>query len=109
MTPIEVTKGIPESFMNGTGKISEWTLIVGAVAWDTATNSSAFQAVVDTANWLNVFPEPLATQINSQFNSPAGELNKLGYYTVDCDATPPSNFGIQLNSEMFSVNSADMI
>jgi hypothetical protein len=64
-TPVEVTEGIPSSFTNGSGKISEWTLTVEAVAWDAETNSTAFHDVIDAANLLNVFPEPLATKINS--------------------------------------------
>jgi hypothetical protein len=89
--------------------ISGWTLTVEAVAWDTETNSAAFQAVVDTANWLNVFSEPLAAKINSQFNAPTGKFNKFSYYAVNCDVTPPSNFGIQIKSKMFSVDTRDMI
>jgi hypothetical protein len=108
--PVEVTKAIPPSFTNGTGKISEWTLTIEAVKWEVQTNSTPFQAVVDTGNWMNVFPEPLATKINAQFDPPAGAFDKVsGYYPVNCDATPPSNLGVQINGKTLSVNSKDMI
>ena len=107
---VEVTKAVPASFTNGTGKISEWTLTVEAVQWNGQTKTAPFQAVVDTGNWLNVIPEPLATKINAEFDPPAGAFDTVsGYYPVKCDATPPSNIGIQINGHMFSIDSRDMI
>ena len=59
---------------------------------------------------MNVFPEPLATKINAQFDPPAGAFDKAsGYYPVNCDATPPSNLGVRINGKMLSVDSKDMI
>lgn len=108
--PVEVTKGIPSSFTNGSGIISEWTVSVQAVTWDGETDGTPFQAVVDTGNWLNSLPEHLATKINAKFDPPAGDFDTvLGYYPVACNATPPANFGIQFAGQMFSVNSKDMI
>lgn len=106
---MEVTKTIPLSFTNGVEEITEWTLTVEAVTWAGETNSTPFQAVVDSGNWLNIFPKEEADTVNAAFSPPAQYNETLTVYTVDCDATPPANFGVQIGGVMFEIDSADMI
>ena len=108
--PVEITKTIPLSFTNGTAQISEWTLTVQAVTWDGQTHSTPFQAVVDSGNWQNIFPEAIATKVNAKFDPPAGDLDRVsGYYPVKCDAIPPADLGVQIGGKTISINSKDMI
>lgn len=82
-----------------------------AVTWNGKTVSKPFQAVVDTANWLNVLPEEIASEINAAFDPPAKPTKGLGqsYYTVACNATPPASHGLQIGGYMFTIDPADMI
>ena len=106
VVPVEVTEGIPKTFTNGTKRISEWSITVQGVQWDDQSSDS-FQAVVDTANWVNVFPKSLSDKINADFDPPAEYAGY--YYTVECNAKPPANFGMKIGGTMFSVNPVDMI
>ena len=106
-TPVEITEGIPKHFTNGTRRISEWSLTVQGLKWSDKTSTTPFQAVVDTANWLNMFSKDIADKINADFNPPAKYEGSL--YTVACNATPPSDFGMQIGGTMFSVDPVDMI
>ena len=106
-TPVEITKGIPTAFTNGTRRVSEWTLTVQGLKWNDQTSNTPFQAVVDTANWVNVFPKDIADKINADFNPPAKFAGS--YYTVVCHAKAPPGFGMQIGDTMFNVNPVDMI
>jgi aspergillopepsin I len=106
---VEPTEALPASYVNGTGKISEWTLKVEALTWNGKTNSTPFQAVVDTGTWQNLYPAEVASQINAGFDPPGVWDAEWSSYAVPCNATPPSNVGIQIGGKSFSMNGADMI
>ncbi|KAK3699771.1 hypothetical protein LTR37_016280 [Vermiconidia calcicola] len=110
--PVEITKTIPASFTNGTKKITEWTLTVQSVTWNGTTYSQSYQAVVDSGNFYFIVPSDLAKGINSAFSPPAiyepdGPLGPL--YSVQCNATPPTDVGFQLGGRMLSIDSSDLI
>lgn len=112
-TPVQITKAIPASVSNGTRVITEWSINVEAVTWDGKTDSEPFQVVVDTANWLFVLPKEIADKVNNAFDPP-GKFSPIpfqgqSYYSVPCDAKPPSNFGVQIAGKMFNIDSRDMI
>ena len=107
--PVEVLKGIPLLFTNGTKQISYWTLTVEAVTWDNETNSQPFQAVVDSGNSENFLPDDIAAKVNAAFDPPGKLSSELGQYLLDCAASPPASFGIQVGGQMFNIDSADMI
>jgi hypothetical protein len=93
--PIEVTEGLPDELTGGVRMISLMTLTVDGVVYGNAssntfvTNSTKFQAVVDTANHMNLFPRALAEAINSAF-VPQGSFDEDAHvYLVDCNATTP--------------------
>jgi hypothetical protein len=106
--PVEDLKGLPSIFTNGTKQIAYWTLTVDAVTWGNETNNQPFQAVVDSGNFANFLPSDIADKVNAAFNPP-GKKTSEGYYAVDCDATPPASFGVQIGGQMFTIDSADMI
>ena len=112
--PVEITKTIPTSFTNDTRKITFWTTTVEAAFWADATYEEPFQVVVDSGNWQNILPEAAANKINAAFDPPAvphlsASLGNETYYKVDCDATPPAGFGIQIAGKTFQIDPADMI
>ena len=107
--PVEVLQELPLLFTNGTKQVGYWTLTIDAVTWDNQNNSQPFQAVVDSGNGLNYLPSDISVKVNAAFD-PQGKLESTtGYYIVECTATPPASFGIQIGGHMFSIDSADMI
>ncbi|KAH7109431.1 aspartic-type endopeptidase [Dendryphion nanum] len=114
--PIEVTKGLPEELTEGKEEISLMTLTVDGVVWKAASalnsttrtnvtsplvsNSTKFQAVVDTGNHLNLLPAEIADAVNAGFNPPAVLDEETGLYIVDCAARTPE-LGIVLNNHTF--------
>ncbi|KAK5000088.1 hypothetical protein LTR66_000988 [Elasticomyces elasticus] len=111
--PVEVTEALPlnltsDSTINGTRQITEWTLTVGAITYGTATNSTPFQAVVDSGQPLNIIPPEMAAQVNAAFSPPAVFDPESGVYGVACNATPPA-FGVQIGNQTFFHNPVDMI
>ena len=106
---VEELKGLPLLFTNGTKHIAYWVLTVDAVTWDNTTNSTPFQAVVDSGNSLNYLPQDIYEKVNAAFDPPGKLDSSTGWYSVDCSATPPANFSIQIGGQMFAIDSADMI
>ena len=74
-TPVEIPKTIPAAFTNGTKKITEWTLTVEATTWNNNTDSTPYQAVVDSGNYFFVLPSHLAAKINADFDT-ARQVNQ---------------------------------
>lgn len=114
VTPIEITKGIPDTFYeNGEPEISLMTLTVDSMTWgsslnSTTTNTTKFQAVVDSGNPQNLVPMSAALAINSLFNPPARFDGNSETFLVECNAKPPV-FGITINGQTFWHQPEDMI
>ncbi|KAI1275239.1 acid protease [Xylaria sp. FL0933] len=111
--PVEVTEALPVELTGG--KISEWTLTVQDVIWSAGesskvikTNTTSFQAVVDSGNFFNQLPQKIANEVNAEFTPPATYGAVTDSYIVACDAIPPS-FGITIAGTIFSQHSDDMI
>ena len=107
--PVEVLRGLPLLFTNGTKQIGYWALTIDAVTWDKQNNSQPFQAVVDSGNGLNYLPSDISIKVNAAFEPPGKLDSTTGYYIVNCNATTPASFGIQIGGNMFNIDSADMI
>lgn len=112
--PIEVTKAIPEAFYQGDKpEITLMTLTVDSISWGssshaTTTNTTKFQAVVDTGNPMNLVPIEAARSINALFEPPAKFNKDLGIFLVACDAKAPS-FGVTIDGHKFWHQPEDMI
>lgn len=111
--PVEVTDALPVELTGG--KISEWTLTVDGAIWGNGdysgaveTNTTRFQAVVDSGNFFNELPREIADQVNADFTPPASYDFATGSYPVSCDAVPPS-FSIVISGTAFSQHPNDMI
>lgn len=110
--PIEVTEGLPDILTEGKREISLMTLTVDGITWiDPLTNSSiknstSFQAVVDTGNHLNLFPQAIADAINHAFRPPGVFDEESHVYIVDCNATTPK-LGVTLDDVTFWHHSPD--
>lgn len=112
--PVEITEGIPVELTGGVRKITEWTLGVEAVAWGSrsgsslTTNSTRFQAVVDSGNYFNQIPQPVAGEILKAYNPPAVLDPETEMYVVDCDAETPA-LGLTIAGRTFYHLPEDMI
>jgi hypothetical protein len=106
--PIEVTRAIPDFYYQGKPDITLMTLTVDGVAWGTASNSTKFQAVVDSGNNMNMLPREIAEPVNAAFKPAAKFSADLGIYLVDCAAEAPP-FNITIGGTSFPVAAADMI
>ncbi|KAF7548856.1 hypothetical protein G7Z17_g6797 [Cylindrodendrum hubeiense] len=115
IAPIEVTKGLPDVYTGGIDQITLMTLSVDSITWGSrsktssrTTNSTSFQAVVDSGNQMNMVPQEVADEINAQFDPPAVYNEEAGIYVVDCNAKSPA-LGIEIDGHTFWHQSADMI
>lgn len=110
--PIEVTESLPDELTGGLRMISLMTLTVDGIVYGNAssnssvTNSTKFQAVVDTANHMNLFPRALAEAINSAFVPPGLFDEAAHIYVVDCNATTP-RLAVMLDGRTFWHQSRD--
>lgn len=115
VAPIEITETIPDQFyQRGGPEITLMTLTVDSVSWGPSsnashsTNSTKFQAVVDTGNNRNQLPAEIVASIHSQFE-PTPTLDKdAGAYKVDCNAKAPT-LGITIGGKTFWHNTEDLI
>lgn len=104
--PIEVTEGLPDELTGEKREITLMTLTVDGVSWGSRsndsrnTNSTKFQAVVDTGNHMNLVPTPIAEAINDAFDPPGVFDEDSGVYVVDCNVTTPE-VGIVLDGHTF--------
>lgn len=121
--PVEITKAIPDSYYpDGKPVRAYWTVTVDIVTWgpakgsspsplsiaNTTTNLTAFQAVVDSGNPLNLFPEEIARSINNAFEPPAVYDEEIQSFVVDCDARPPA-YGVTIGDKTFWHDQRDMV
>ena len=75
------------------------------------TNTTVFQAVVDSGNPANVYPITLAASVNAAFDPPATLLQSSDgedLYAVDCNAVPPVH-GVTIGEKTFYLQPEDMI
>ncbi|GAW20449.1 hypothetical protein ANO14919_099550 [Xylariales sp. No.14919] len=104
--PIEVTEGLPDELTDGKREITLMTLTVDGISWGSAsngartTNSTPFQAVVDTGNHLNLVPVEIAESVNAAFDPPGTFSEDLAVYVVDCNVSTPA-FGVTLDGHTF--------
>ncbi|KAF4968662.1 hypothetical protein FSARC_3948 [Fusarium sarcochroum] len=123
--PVEISKSIPKAFYeNSKPVLTWWTLTIDAVTWgpasgssnfsstlstaNTTTNSTAFQAVVDSGNPRNMFPDVVARKINAAFEPPAVYDKKRDVFVVDCDARAPA-LGVVIGGDTFWHDQRDLI
>lgn len=119
VAPVEVTEAIPLELTAGVREITFWTLTVEGVSWGPAgdaldddagvsRNATAFQAVVDSGNPMNMFPPELASKINAAFD-PAGKFDEeTQTYVVECDARPP-RVGVTIDGRTFWHRGEDLV
>lgn len=55
----------------------------------TLRSGGTFQSIIDCGTAPNFVPTLAAYEVNAQFDPPAQYNSSLGYWTVECDATPP--------------------
>lgn len=115
---VEVTDALPALLTNGTREITEWTLSVQGVAWDRASgsyanvtggsNTTRFQAVVDSGNYYNQLPAEVAAPVHAAYSPPAVYDAVSGLAPVDCNAIPPS-FSLTIAGQVFHHQPEDLI
>lgn len=114
---VEITEGIPDEYYDdGKPVITLMTLTVDSVTWGRGntvkaslkTNTTKFQAVVDTGNPTNQLPAALATDINGAFTPPGQWCEDLGVYVVDCNATAPQ-VGVAIDGRTFWHQAEDLV
>ncbi|OAL51564.1 acid protease, partial [Pyrenochaeta sp. DS3sAY3a] len=104
--PIEVTEGLPEELTGNERTITLMTLTVDGITWgnstsnSTTTNTTKFQAVVDTGNHMNLLPVEIAEAINNAFSPPGVFDEETHVYFVDCAAKTPK-VGVTLDGRTF--------
>lgn len=123
--PVEITNGIPGAFSNNRQEITEWTLTIDSVFWappDSTSNNSiattltpsfasnytAFQAVVDSGQPLNLLPHEILDDIHALFDPAVYYDTASGIYVAECNSRP-ARLGIQLADRVFWHNPADLI
>lgn len=108
VAPIEITEGLPDVLTGGVRQITLMTLTVDGITWgsrsslnsSTTTNSTSFQAVVDTGNHMNLIPISVAEAVNNAFSPPGVFDVGSNIYKVDCNSTTP-DFGVILDGQTF--------
>jgi Eukaryotic aspartyl protease len=123
--PVEITNGIPGAFTNYTQEITEWTLTVDGISWAPpdkdgkrsiatpstcgfASNSTAFQAVVDSGQPLNLLPPAIINEVHALFDPPVRYDADSDIYVASCDSKP-ARLGIQLGHLAFWLKPEDLI
>ncbi|XHG09030.1 hypothetical protein AWENTII_012110 [Aspergillus wentii] len=108
IVPVEILDNIPLNYTSGKRVRSYWALTVSGATYGSSTNSTPFQAFVDSGNYISYLPSAIANSVNALFEPPARYDASLGAYVVDCTAKAPS-FGLQIGNQTFFHNGADMI
>ncbi|RDW94318.1 hypothetical protein BP5796_00081 [Coleophoma crateriformis] len=71
-------------------------------------NSSQVQVMLDSGTTLNYIPTEMSYALAALYEPPAVWNDKLGAFSVDCNATPP-DFAVKISGVDFSVDKRDMI
>ncbi|KAH8651419.1 aspartic peptidase domain-containing protein, partial [Xylariales sp. PMI_506] len=116
VAPVEITEALPLELTNGKSEITEWTLSVDSVVWSAAnqsgvsSNTTKFQAVVDTGNYFNQLPQEISDAIHAAYNPPATLDEDTGAYVVSCDTdTTPASVGITIAGATFYLRPEDLV
>ncbi|KAL3477627.1 aspartic peptidase domain-containing protein [Aspergillus californicus] len=109
VAPVEIMKNIPLNFTSFKKTRSYWALTVPSATWGSnGTNSTAFQAFLDSGNPLSYLPGYIANPFNKLFDPPAVYSKESEAYIVDCNAKAP-NLGLEIGGTVFQHNAADLI
>ncbi|OJJ50737.1 hypothetical protein ASPZODRAFT_54773 [Penicilliopsis zonata CBS 506.65] len=124
VVPVEVTENIPLNFTSGKRVRSYWSISISGATYGPAsngsdsddssssssltTNSTSFQAFVDSGNYVSFLPAAIVDPINKMFSPPATYDASLSAWVVDCAATAPT-FGLQIGNQTFFHNGSDLI
>lgn len=116
IAPVEILDVLPPLFTNNITQKSYWALTIDGTTYSklgqpTTSNSTSFQAIVDSGNFFTYIPTTEALSINSHFSPPATpspSFNISGEYIVPCNATPPT-FGITIGGQTLYHDPRDMI
>ncbi|KAJ5655787.1 hypothetical protein N7507_007737 [Penicillium longicatenatum] len=111
--PVEITDNIPLWFTSGKNVRSYWSTTVNNITYGSSlnnltTNSSSFQAFIDSGNYISYLPDAIVGPINALFSPPATYESETGLYVVDCSAKAPE-FGLSLGDQTFYHNGSDLI
>ncbi|KAJ5653622.1 hypothetical protein N7490_000625 [Penicillium lividum] len=111
--PVEITENIPLWFTSGERVRSYWSTTVMNITYGSSlnnltTNSTSFQAFIDSGNYISYLPSAVVGPINALFSPPATYDSDLGLYVVDCSAKAPE-FGLSLGDQTFYHDGSDLI
>ncbi|KAJ5876388.1 uncharacterized protein N7529_001972 [Penicillium soppii] len=111
--PVEVTDNIPLWYTSGKSVRSYWTTTVRNITYglsrnNLTTNTTSFQAFVDSGNYISYLPSAIVDSINALFSPPATYDSDLGLYIIDCSAKAPE-FGLSLGDQTFYHDGSDLI
>lgn len=111
---VEILENIPVSFTSGKRVRSYWAIQISGATYGSAsntsltTNSTSFNAFLDSGNPQSFLPAAIVDPINALFSPPAKFSESLGSYIVDCAAKAPT-FGLVIGNQTFFHNGADLI
>ncbi|KAJ6143363.1 hypothetical protein N7471_002816 [Penicillium samsonianum] len=111
--PVEITENIPRWYTSGKSVLSYWSTSVrnityGSKSNNLTTNTTSFQAFIDSGNYISYLPPAVVDPINALFSPPATFDSDLGLYVVDCSANAPK-FGLSLGDQTFYHDGSDLI
>ncbi|KAJ5901043.1 hypothetical protein N7504_007036 [Penicillium tannophilum] len=111
--PVEITDNIPLWYTSGKSVRSYWSATVKNITYGSSlnnltTNSTSFQAFVDSGNYISYLPDAIVDPINALFSPPATYDYDSGLYIVDCSAKAPE-FGLSLGDQTFYHDGSDLI
>ncbi|KAJ5185536.1 hypothetical protein N7472_010376 [Penicillium cf. griseofulvum] len=111
--PVEITENIPLWYTSGKRVRSYCSATVSNVTYGSSsnkltTNTTSFQAFVDSGNYISYLPPAIVEPINALFLPPATYDTDLGLCVVDCSAKAPE-FGLSLGDQTFYHDGSDLI
>ncbi|OQD65696.1 hypothetical protein PENPOL_c005G08427 [Penicillium polonicum] len=111
--PVEITENIPLWYTSGKSVRSYWSATVNNITYGSSsnnltTNTTSFQAFVDSGNYISYLPPAIVEPINALFSPPATYDSDLRLYVVDCSAKAPE-FGISLGDQTFYHDGSGLI
>jgi hypothetical protein len=113
VVPAEITETLPLNYTSGKRVRSYWTTTIrevtfGASLNNLTTNSTSFQAFVDSGNDLTYLPSAVVDPINALFDPSATYSPESEAYIVDRAAKAPE-FGLKIGNQTFFHNGSDLI
>ncbi|CAL5873837.1 uncharacterized protein PFLUO_LOCUS8120 [Penicillium psychrofluorescens] len=110
---VEITENIPLWYTSGKNVRSYWSTTVNNITYGSSsnnltTNTTSFQAFIDSGNYISYLPPAVIDPINALFSPPATYDSDLGLYVVDCSAKAPK-FGLSLGDQTFYHDGSDLI